>query len=125
MSLVDRTKHFLREFPSAHLKPCTLRQVYKKYHITRKKYRWYKEPANPNPVRDRKCLANVRRQLTRARNEGRRAVFIDETIVSRKCVRDLEWSRSKENPTLDQAKLDEPTLAILAAISKEKGLEYF
>ena len=38
---------------------------------------------------------------------------------------DLEWSLPKDNVAIDEAKLNEPTLALLSAISKEKGQEYF
>ena len=31
----------------------------------------------------------------------------------------------KENPRVDEAKLNEPTLALLAGISKEKGVEHY
>ena len=38
---------------------------------------------------------------------------------------DTEWCRMKENPRVDEAKLNEPTLALLAGISKEKGVEHY
>ena len=44
MSLTDRTKDFLRNFPTAHLKPCTLRQVYKMHGVKQKSYIFYKVP---------------------------------------------------------------------------------
>ena len=36
-----------------------------------------------------------------------------------------EWSKAKQNMTVDLAKLEEPTLAVLAGISKEKGMELY
>ena len=50
---------------------------------------------------------------------------MDETCFARKTCVDAEWSLPKENITVDQAMLDEPTLALLAGISKEKGLEHY
>ena len=38
---------------------------------------------------------------------------------------DIEWCRMKENVRVDEAKLNEPTLALLAGISKEKGVEHY
>ena len=38
---------------------------------------------------------------------------------------DIEWCRMKENARVDEAKLNEPTLALLAGISKEKGVEHY
>ena len=63
--------------------------------------------------------------LTKAKNDGYRIIYIDETMVTRKTVVDAEWSRPKENMSVDVAKLEEPTLALLCGISKEKGLEHY
>ena len=46
-------------------------------------------------------------------------------MFTRKTIRDVDWSRKGENPRIDQAQLNEPTLAALAGISKEKGMEHF
>ena len=51
--------------------------------------------------------------------------YIDETMVTRTTVPKAEWTRSKENMTVDQANLNEPTLALLAGISKDSGLEHY
>ena len=45
-------------------------------------------------------------------------------MFTRRSVPELEWTKSKENMTVDQAQLNEPTLAVLAAISKDHGLEH-
>ena len=63
-------------------------------------------------------LASVKGQLTRARNDGYLVHFIDETMVTRTTVPKAEWTKPKENMTVDQAHLNEPTLALLAGISK-------
>ena len=38
---------------------------------------------------------------------------------------DTEWCRMKENARVDEAKLNEPTLALLAGISKERGVDHY
>lgn len=38
---------------------------------------------------------------------------------------DIEWCRMRENVRVEEAKLNEPTLALLAGISKEKGVEHY
>ena len=63
--------------------------------------------------------------LTKARNQGFRIVYIDETMMTRKTVPLTEWARKKENMSIDVTKLDEPTLALLSGISKEKGQEHY
>ena len=60
-----------------------------------------------------------------AKNDGFRMVYLDETMFTRKTVADLEWTLPKENVMVHDAKLKEPTLALLSAISKEKGQEHF
>ena len=60
-----------------------------------------------------------------ARNDGYRIIYLDETMFTRKTVADTEWALPKKNLRIDEAKLNEPTLALLASISKEKGLEHF
>ena len=66
----------------------------------------------------------MKRQLTMARNMRCRIVYVDETSVTRKTVPQLLWARKNENLRLDQEKLQEPSLALLAGISKEKGVEH-
>ena len=67
----------------------------------------------------------MKRQLEKARMDGFRIIYIDETMFTRKTVPDSEYCLPKKNSRIDQAKLEEPTLALLAGISKEKGIEHF
>ena len=46
-------------------------------------------------------------------------------MFTRKTVKEAEWSRPKENFRIDEARLNEPTLAMVSAISQENGLEHF
>ena len=56
---------------------------------------------------------------------GYRIIYIDETMFTRKTVPETEWTNKKENMAVDVDRLNEPTLALLCGISKEKGLEHF
>ena len=67
----------------------------------------------------------MKRQLTRAKRDGYRIIYLDETMFTRKTVAETEWALPGENMTVDEAKLNEPTLAMLAAISKDKGREHY
>ena len=125
MSLKDRCKQFQREFPRAHMNRTLLRKVYRIHGVKKKYLRWTKQAKDPDPEEDRQKLIIMKRLLTRAKNDGYRVVYADETMVTRKSVNNTEWARKHENMTVDQAKLNEPTLALLAAISKEKGLEHW
>jgi len=101
------------------------REVYRRHHIRKKKYRWYKVDPNATEESRRLDLARMKRQLTMAKNDGYRIVYLDETMFTRKTVADLEWALPGENVQVDLAKLDEPTLAVLSAISKERGQEHY
>ena len=70
-------------------------------------------------------LARMKRQLTMAKNDGFRIVYLDETMFTRKTVAEAELTLPKQNVMIHEAKLNEPTLALLSAISKEKGQEHF
>ena len=52
-------------------------------------------------------------------------IYLDETMFTRKTIKDEEWSRPKENFQIDEARLNEPTLAVVSAIGSENGMEHF
>ena len=63
--------------------------------------------------------------LTKARNDGYRVIYIDEICFTRSMVPKTEYSAKGKNMAADLVHLKEPTLAVLSAISKEKGQEHF
>ena len=67
----------------------------------------------------------MKREMTKARNAGYRFIYLDETMFSRKTMTNIEWAKLKENVIVDTARLEEPTLALLSAISYDKGQEHF
>jgi len=86
MSLADRSQHFRKEFPSAKINPTLLRKVYRMHHIKKKKIRWYKTPTESDTRKTRQKLGTMKMLLTRAKNQGYRIVYIDETMITRKAV---------------------------------------
>ena len=95
LSLKDRSALFEREFPTAHMNPTLLRRVYSKHKIRKKKYRWNKQPKNQDAEEAKKWLTNMKRQLTKCRNQGYRIVYLDETFFTRNKVPELEWALPK------------------------------
>ena len=71
--------------------PTLLREVYARHGIKKKKLRWYKTPKEQDPDKQATMLTTMKRQLTRARNDGYRLVYIDETCFTRKTTIDAEW----------------------------------
>ena len=45
----------------------------------------------------RRDIGRMKRQLTMARNDGYRMVYLDETMFTRKTVVDVEWNLPKQN----------------------------
>ena len=69
----------------------------------KKKYRWFKEPPNPEEATSARELARVKRQLTMAKRDGYRVVYLDETMFTRKTLLDTEWALPGENVRVDEA----------------------
>ena len=47
------------------------------------------------PEKTRKELARMKRQLTMAKNDGYRVIYLDETMFTRKTVSCEEWTLPK------------------------------
>ena len=55
--------------------------------------------------------------------EGRRIIYIDETMFTRKAIKKLEWAQKYKNAEVDEKLLNDRTYALLMGISEEAGLE--
>ena len=65
----------------------------------------------------------MRQQLEVIKNDEYLVLYLDETIFSRKAMLKTAWARKHENADVDEAMLNEPTLALLMSVSKENGVE--
>ena len=63
----------------------------------------------------------MKRQLEKAKKDGYRIIYIDETMFTRASVPNKEYSLRNKNVKVDKATINEPTLALLSGISKENG----
>ena len=63
--------------------------------------------------------------LKRARRDGFRVIYIDETVFTRSTVPRTEYCLPEQNMTADKSWVNEPTVAVLSGISREKGQELF
>ena len=93
--------------------------------VKKKKFRWFKVPKKKNEHGTAIMKGKMKSALAKAKAEGYRIIYLDETCFTRKTMLDMEWALPGENVTLDVAKINEPCLALLAAISKGKGLEHY
>ena len=60
-----------------------------------------KQAKDHDPEEYRKLLITMKRLITRAKNDGNRLVYADETMVTRTTVKRTEWTRKRENMTFD------------------------
>ena len=58
----------------------------------------------------KKEKAKMLRELTKAKKDGYRIVYIDETMFTRKSIPSKEYYPLSKNMTVDQSRLNEPTL---------------
>ena len=65
------------------------------------------------------------RDLKKAKRDGYRVIYIDETMFTRATVPRTEYCLPKQNVTVEKAWINEPTMAVLSGISREKGQELY
>ena len=99
-----------------------LREVYRRHRVRKKKYRWYKVAKDADEDTRWLDLVGMKRQLTMARNDGYRIVYLEKTMFTRKTVADTEWSLPGQNKWIYEALLNEPTLALLTEVSNERDM---
>ena len=107
------------------MNPTLLRQIYNRHRIKKKKLRWYKEAANKEESVIQQDLTKMKRALSKAKRDKYRIIYLDETCFTRKTVAGNEWALPGQNLAIEEKKLNEPTLALLSGISKERGQEHF
>ena len=107
------------------MNPTLLRRIYSIHKIKKKALKWYKRASQRDPVKEAQQLSTMKRLLTKAKNDGYRIVYLDEICFTRSTVPKTEYCTLNSNMPADLAHLNEPTLAVLSAISKEKGQEHF
>ena len=101
-SLKQRTIYFHRQFPDKRIAVTSLRRLYQKHGIKRKKVRQEKS----NPWKDRRgyveeCQQRLD-QLADHRARGRLIVFLDETVFSKKALKLKEYSAKNTSLCVEQ-----------------------
>ena len=121
LSLKDRVKHFQQKFPSGKLNPTLLSKVYRKHRIRRRRIVWKKKDPTLTEEELQREKRKMARQLEKVQKEGYRVIYIDETMFTRTTVPKSEYCLPKDNMSVDKQLTNEPTLALLSGVSKEKG----
>jgi len=50
--------------------------------------------------------------------------MLDEMVVTKSTLPKVEWSLPKENMKLDLSRIDTGPIAVLGAVSRERGIEH-
>ena len=65
------------------------------------------------------------RALKRAKKDGFKIIYIDETVFTWSTVPRTEYCLQNRNVTVDKDWINEPTVAVLSGISRERGQELY
>ena len=98
-----------------------LSKVYSMHKVKRRRIKWEKKVKAENEATYAKEKVKMIRQLNKAKRDGYRIIYIDETVFTRSTVPKVEYCLPKDNMTVDKSLINEPTVALLSGISKEKG----
>ena len=64
-------------------------------------------------------------ELSEAKEQGRKILYLDECIFSKLTFLSKDWSRKNTNLTVDQKQIYTGYRSVVATISEEDGLERF
>ena len=67
--------------------------------------------------------SEVVNKLQEAKNEGRKVIYLDEIVFTKRSFLGTCWSKKYENITVDQKQVYQGYLAVVASCSSEKGIE--
>ena len=123
-SLSERVMLFKRRFPMAAMTVYKLRKLYAEKRIKKKIIRKTK-------IADRATLEKITLQANDLANDvrmaserGFRIIQLDECYVTKNTLQSNAWAIKRENIDLDYKQLQLEVKAIIAAVSRENGLDH-
>jgi len=122
LTMKQRTVLFHRQFPDKRIAVTSLRRLYLRHQIRRKKVRL--EKTMTQRVR-RNFAQNCQRllaEMEQAEREGRLLVFADETLFTKRALKQREWSAKNSNLAVDQQEVYVGYRAALASMTSAKGM---
>ena len=121
-TMKERTVLFHRQFPDKRIAVTSLRRLYLKHKIRRKRVRH--EKVLPPALRLQyaaKCSALLA-ELAWAENEGRTVVFLDEVNFTKRSLARTEWSAKNSNLSVDQQEMYQGYRSVIATMTAERGM---
>ncbi len=114
----------MQRYPGKWLAVTTLRRIYLTHGVKRKKVRQEKVmplAAWANYGERRRELSE---NLAQARKEGRKLIYLDEIVFSKRSFLGIDWSRTNQHIHVDQQQIYQGYRATIAACSEERGIEH-
>ena len=123
MTLDERVADFSKQFPDKKMSTSTLERIYKRNNIRKKKVKVTKIPIRKERRKITRSIAEAKIELDYYRAKGFHIVYIDETMITKSTIATHEWSKKNSNYKIDMKNYAKQTVAVIAGISKEYGLD--
>ena len=125
MSLVDRAQHFRKQFSGSRMGYTLLTRVYRLHGVKKRRITWKKKANNRTEAEYKREKKKLLRQLEKARRDGYRIIYLDEAMFTKSALPKTEYCLPKQNLNIDKSQTNEPAMALLSGISKERGQELY
>ena len=120
----ERTVMFHMQFPDKRIAVTSLRRLYLKNKIKRKKLRQEKVMPPVQKLEYAESCREVLAQLDQAKAEQRLTLYLDEVNFTKLSLMKRDWSARNSNLTVDQVDVYQGYRSVIAAISEENGVDY-
>ena len=118
----ERTVLFHRQFPDKRIAVTTLRRLYLKHKVRRKRVRHEKVMPPRLRAQYREKCNKLLAELEWAKNEGRTIVFLDEINFTKLSLSRTEWSARNSNLSVDQREMYQGYRSVIATMTAEQGM---
>ena len=122
-SLESRVRLFKRRYPGTKMTSYKIRKLYSKHKIKKKVISMGKTPKRASLLDIAIQAAELAQDLQLAKERGFKIVQLDEFVVTKHTWPTHAWYLPKGNITVDQTQAYNKTLAVILAVSRERGVE--
>ena len=119
----ERVKLFHRQYPDKRIAITSLRRLYLKHKIKRKKVVQDKVmPPNIQQNFNNQCH-ELLQKVNSVKDQNRKIIYLDETVFSKLSLMNKEWSPKNSNLFVDSRQVYTGYRCAIASMSAEKGIE--
>ena len=122
-SLAYRVALLKLRYPHAHVTIYKLRKLYRIKKIKKKVVKFLKVPMKNRYPQIQQDIIELTEDLNSAHIQGFKIIQIDEMMVTKRTLPSHCWSNAHSNTTMDLSWIDTKPVAVIGAVSREKGIE--